>query len=113
MSLALDILLGTCNKKQDSDTESQELDEDKVTPAIGPIFNPDQDISLLATTDIGGDLAPFDLCELSLVTVVDLGAQTLALCPDGLTFVTGGSVSNIQLFEFESLRLMYWIKAGL
>ena len=106
-----DILLGTCNKEQSSGDELQEMDDAMVTPAIGLVFNPKSDISLLAATYIDGDLALFDPCELSLVTVVEAGAQALACSPDGRTLATGDSIGNIQLFEFETLRLMYRIRA--
>ncbi|KAK3176965.1 hypothetical protein OEA41_008291 [Lepraria neglecta] len=106
-----DILLGTCNKEQSSGDELQEMDDAMVTPAIGLVFNPKSDISLLAATYIDGDLALFDPCELSLIAVVEAGAQALACSPDGRTLATGDSIGNIQLFEFETLRLMYRIRA--
>ncbi len=89
------------------------MDEDKVTTAIALIFNANSDISLLAATYIGGDLALFDLCELSFIIVAELGAQTLACSPDGRTLGTRDSIGDIQLFEFEYLRLMYRIQAGM
>ena len=109
--LEQDIFLGTCNKEQGSDCELQKLDNDKVTPAIALLFNPQSDISLLAATYIDGDLALFDPCELSLIVVVEAGAQALACSPDGRTLATGDSIGNIQLFEFETLRLMYRIRS--
>ena len=106
-----DVFLGICNKEFNADDEDRDLVETKVTPAIGLIFNPKPEISLLAATYIDGDLALFDPCELSLITIVEAGAQTLACSPDGRTLATGDSIGNIQLFEFESLRLMYRIRA--
>jgi len=106
-----DVLLGTCNKEQTSDSESRNLDENEVTSAIALVFNPKPDISLLAATYIDGDLALYDPCEFSLIAVIEAGAQALACSPDGRTLVTGDSIGNIQLFEFETLRLMYRIRA--
>lgn len=106
-----DVLLGTCNKERTSDEETRDVDDAKVTPAIALLFNPKPEISLLAATYIDGDLALYDPCELSLLTVVEAGAQALACSPDGRTLITGDSIGNIQLFEFETLRLMYRIRA--
>lgn len=106
-----DVFLGTCSKDLNVNDENRGFDETKVTPAIGLIFNPKSEISLLAATYLDGDLALFDPCELSLITIVEAGAQTLACSPDGRTLATGDSIGNIQLFEFESLRLMYRIRA--
>lgn len=106
-----DVLLGTCNKERISEEETQDEDNANVTPAIALVFNPKPEISLLAATYIDGDLALYDPCELSLITVVEAGAQALACSPDGRTLATGDSIGNIQLFEFETLRLMYRIRA--
>ncbi|KAL2047178.1 hypothetical protein N7G274_001197 [Stereocaulon virgatum] len=106
-----DIVLGTCNKKQSSGDELQEMDDAMVAPAIGLAFNLKSNVSLLPATYIDGDLALFDPCELSFITVVEAGAQVLACSPDGRTLATGDSIGNIQLFDFETLKLMYRIRA--
>ena len=103
--------LGTCSKERRADEEFQEMDEEKVTPVVAIIFSPRPDISLLAATYIDGDLALFDPCELYLIAVVEADAQVLACSPDGRTLATGDSIGNIQLFEFETLRPMYRIRA--
>ena len=109
--LDYDIFFGYCSKDPVTDQESSNLEEAGVTPVLDLVFNSNPDISLLAATYIDGDLALFEPCELSLLIVVQADATILSCSPNGRTLATGSSDGVIQLYEFETLRLLYRIQA--
>lgn len=83
----------------------------KNTAVVDMLFNPAPNTSLLAAAYQDGDLVLLDpLNNLEKETVV-ADAQTLACSPDGRTLASGDSHGTIQIFDFETLRLMYRIKS--
>ncbi|KAI9705292.1 MAG: hypothetical protein M1820_005291 [Bogoriella megaspora] len=68
--------------------------------------------SLLAASYSDGDLVLFDTSEGIVEETTLANAQILASSPDGRTLATGNSSGTIQLFDFETLKLIYTINSG-
>lgn len=63
--------------------------------------------ALLAVSYSDGDLVLFDTSEGTVVATTLVNAQSLASSPDGRTLACGNSSGTIQLFDFETLKLLY------
>ncbi len=74
------------------------------------VFCPAPAATLLAAAYFDGDLVLFDTSEGSVIEMTLANAQTLASSADGRTLASGDSSGTIQLFDFETLRLLYRIK---
>ena len=109
--LNYDIFFGFCSKDPVIDQEGSSLEEAGVTPVIDLVFNANPDVGLLAATHLDGALAIFDPCELTLLAVIQADATVLTCSPNGRTLATGSADGTIQLYEFETLRLLYRIQA--
>ena len=109
--LNYDIFFGFCSKDPVNDQEGSSLEEAGVTPVMDLVFNANPDVGLLAATHLDGALALFDPCELTLLAVIQADATTLTCSPNGRTLATGSADGTIQLYEFETLRLLYQIQA--
>lgn len=75
------------------------------------VFNPAPATTLLAAAYSDGDLVLFDTSEGVVKETTLANAQTLASSPDGRTLAGGDSSGTIQLFDFESLKILYRIKS--
>lgn len=75
------------------------------------VFGPTPNTSRLATVYWDGELVLFDPLENRIVDRTMAGGEVLACSPDGRTLATGDSAGNIQLFDFESLKLLYRINS--
>ena len=75
------------------------------------VFSGAPNATLLAAGYLDGDLLLFDTTEGTVKGTALANAQTLACTPDGRTLASGDSSGTIQLFEFETLRLLYRIKS--
>lgn len=109
--LNYDILFGYCSKESVIGQEGNNVEESGVTPVLDLVFNLNPDVSLLAAAYIDGDLALYDPCELTLLVVIQADATVLMCSPNGRTLATGSSDGTIQLYEFETLRLLYRFQA--
>ena len=109
--LDYDMFFGYCSKEPLVDQEGSNLADSGVTPVLDLVFNSNPDISLLVAAYIDGDLALYDPCELTLLIIIQADATVLACSPNGRTLATGSSDGTIQLYEFETLRLLYRIQA--
>ena len=67
--------------------------------------------ALLAVSYADGDLVLFDTYEGNVVATTLANAQSLASSPDGRTLAGGNSSGTIQLFDFETLKLLYHINS--
>lgn len=74
-------------------------------------FNPNPDLSLVAAAFNDGDLVIFDPWSLSQTALFKTAVHVLAASPDGRTLATGDTHGTINLFDFETLRLICHITA--
>ena len=95
--------------KAGSRTRNAKVDGASVTGGL--VFNATLHEPLLAAAYSDGDLVLFDILEGTVREKRLVNAQTLACSPDGRTLASGDSSGTIQLFEFESLRLLYRINS--
>lgn len=78
--------------------------------AMGLKFSLAPTATLLAVSYSDGDLVLFDTYEGNVVETTLANAQSLASSADGRTLACGNSSGTIQLFDFETLKLLYNIK---
>lgn len=96
---------------RETDTEVERIDH-ALLWVCDFVFNPNPAINIIAALYHDGNLVAFDPCELAVRACVQADAQTLACSPDGHTLATGSATGTIQLFECESLNLLYRIVAS-
>ncbi|MCJ1405745.1 hypothetical protein MMC11_008975 [Xylographa trunciseda] len=100
-----DAYYGSCGKKLPSGETSTHL----VTALV---FNPNPAIGLLAASYLDGELAlldPFDDQDLESFRA---HCHTLAANPDGRLLAGGAGSGTIEIYEFDTLRLLYRIKSS-
>jgi WD40 repeat protein len=97
--------LGTCTKKGGAL-------EDTSYQVTSVLFNPNPDINLIAIAYWDGDIALFDTYYMAMKSSAQADAQILAASPDGRTLATGNSSGKIQLFDFETLHLLYSVSSS-
>lgn len=71
------------------------------------VFNPNPEMNLAAASYQDGDLVIFDPWNQRQHAIAEANAQILAASSDGATLATGDGNGTVQLFDFESLRLLY------
>lgn len=74
---------------------------------VAMAFNPNPDMNLVASSYADGDLVTFDPWNQRQHSIAEANAQILAASPDGTTLATGDGSGTIQIFDFETLRLLY------
>jgi WD40 repeat protein len=82
----------------------------KVSAVNDIVFHPNPDAKLLAASYLDSELVVFNLdsgMPRNIAKKVD--AQVLAVSPDGRT-LAGGNTESIQLFDFETLKLMHMVR---
>ena len=77
----------------------------------GLVFSADPNAALLAASYSDGDLVLFDIYEGTVKEKTLANAQILASSPNGRTLAAADSVGTIQIFDFESLKLLYCISS--
>lgn len=77
----------------------------------GLVFSLDPNANLLAASYSDGELVLFDTYEGTVKERALANAQTLASSPNGRTLACADSVGMIQLFDFETLKLLYRISS--
>jgi WD40 repeat protein len=100
-----DAYYGSCGKKLPSGETSTHL----VTAIV---FNPNPAIGLLAATYLDGELVlldPFDNLELKSFRA---DCHTLAASPDGRLLAGSAGFGTIQIYEFDTLKLLYRVKSS-
>ncbi|KAI9781781.1 MAG: hypothetical protein M1839_005774 [Geoglossum umbratile] len=75
------------------------------------VFNPNPEINLIAVSYQDGELIVFDPWSRQQQASVNAGAQILAASPDGKTLASENGCGTIQLYDFETLKLLYSITA--
>jgi WD40 repeat protein len=81
------------------------------TAVVDLVFTPLPHVNRLATAYQDGDSILFDPLEGNIIETVVAEAQNLACSPYGQTLATGTISGTIQLYDFETLRLMYRINS--
>ena len=79
--------------------------------ATGVVFSAAPNMTLLAATYSDGDLVLFDTSDGTVREMTLANAQTLTSSPDGRTLACGNSSGTIQLYDFETLKLLYRINS--
>ncbi|KAL8819520.1 MAG: hypothetical protein Q9223_002061 [Gallowayella weberi] len=74
---------------------------------VAMVFNPNPDMNLIAASYQDGDLVVFDPWNQRQHAIAEANAHTLATSSDGATLATGDGGGTIQIFDFETLRLLY------
>ncbi|KAI4206395.1 MAG: hypothetical protein LQ346_001104 [Caloplaca aetnensis] len=77
--------------------------------AIALTFNRAPGANLLAAAYSDGDLVLFDTSDGYVKAIITANAQTLACSPDGRTLAGGDGSGKLQIFDFETLKLLYCI----
>lgn len=112
-----DILLWSLDRESLYDTygkEGSRQSDGRTTNATvwSVAFSAGPGTNLLAAAYSDGDLILFDTFEGTVkAEVTHTNAQTLASSPNGRTLASGDSAGTIQLFEFETLNLLYRIRS--
>lgn len=70
-------------------------------------FNPNPETKRLVVAYWDGTIALFDTRSLAMVQMAKELSQILAVSPDGRTLAGGSSSGKIQLFDFDTLDLLY------
>ena len=104
-----DVLHDTYSKTGSSSLSTSKDKTAGVT--AGVVFSATPNATLLVAGYSDGDLVLFDISEGTVKEKAPADAQTLACSPDGRTLASGDSSGTIQLFDFETLRLLYRIKS--
>ncbi|KAK1974128.1 hypothetical protein LZ30DRAFT_560493, partial [Colletotrichum cereale] len=102
-----DSFFGYCDRSPDN----QPAKKVRQAPALSAIFCSTPGTRLMAATYFDGELVLFDPEENETIATAMAGGEVLACSLDGRTLATGDSGGNIQLFEFETLKLLYRINA--
>ncbi|KAL8764376.1 MAG: hypothetical protein Q9184_000081 [Pyrenodesmia sp. 2 TL-2023] len=74
---------------------------------VAMAFNPNPEMNLIAACYAEGDLLTFDPWTQRQHAITETTAQVLAASPDGATLATGDGSGTIQIYDFETLRLLY------
>lgn len=98
------ILYGTCGKKLPDGSTSTH-------PVTGLVFNPNPNIPLLAVSYLDGEVAIIDPISDDEIAKQRIECHTLAASPDGRFLAGAAGGGTIQIFEFDTLRLLYKVKS--
>ncbi len=79
--------------------------------AMDVIFSLAPNTSLLAASYADGDIVIFDTSEGTVLAMAQANAQILSCSPDGRTLASGNASGTINLFDFETLKLLYRINS--
>lgn len=96
---------GSCGKKLLSGETSTHL----VTALV---FNPNPNIGLLAASYLDGELVLLDPFNDQDLESFRADCHTLAASPDGRLLAGGAGFGTIQIYEFDTLRLLYRVKSS-
>lgn len=103
--LEQDAYYGSCGKTLPSGETSTD-------PIVALMFNPNANIELLAASYLDGELVIIDPFSDREVEKQRVSCHTLAASPDGRLLAGGGGGGVIQIFEFDTLRLLYKVRSS-
>lgn len=104
--LVEDAYYGSCGKKSSSGETSRHV----VVVALA--FNPNPNIGLIAVAYLDGDLALLDPFADMQLECFRANCQTLAASPDGRFLAAGGAGGIIDVYGFDTFRLLYRVKSS-
>lgn len=78
----------------------------------GLVFSSDPSVTLLAASYSDGDLVLFDTTEGIVREKALANAQLLASSPNGRTLAAADSTGKIQIYDFQTLKLLHCISAA-
>lgn len=107
--LERDTLHDTYRKESGAHVNHVERHSD--TGATDVIFGSESNAHLMVATYADGDLVLFDTIEGTVLAATLVNAHILAGSSDGRTLATGDSSGAIQIFDFETLKLLYRINS--
>ena len=99
----------TYAKDTGSSRNSSAISNIKAFVTGGLVFSADPNVTLLAASYSDGDLVLFEITEGIIKEKVLANAQILASSPNGRTLAAADSTGRIQIFDFETLRLLHHI----
>ncbi|KAL1841776.1 hypothetical protein VTJ49DRAFT_6614 [Mycothermus thermophilus] len=76
------------------------------------VFNPNEDIPRLAVAYADGDLMLLEPFRNEVVARVPTNCHTLASSPDGRLLASGDCCGVIQIYDFETLRIIHRIRSA-
>lgn len=100
-----DTYYGSCGKKLASGETSTHM----VTALV---FNPNPNIGLLAASYLDGELVLIDPFNDQELESFRADCHTLAASPDGRLLAGGAGGGTVQIYEFDTLRLLYRVKSS-
>ena len=100
-----DAYYGTTGKKLASGETSSHM----ITALI---FNPNPDIQLISASYLDGELVVIDPFHDLEITSLRANCHTLAASPDGRLLAGGAGAGIIQVYEFDTLSLLYRVKSS-
>ncbi|KAF4458274.1 nacht and wd [Fusarium albosuccineum] len=101
-----DAYAGSCGKKQ----SNGETYMDAVVVALA--FNPNPDTVLLAVAYLDGDLVLLDPFADRQLQCLRANCQSLTPSPNGHLLATNGADGIVNVYEFESFKLLYRVKSS-
>lgn len=104
-------LYDTCVKEIGSSRNPKVISDIKAFVTGGLVFSADPSATLLAASYSDGDLVLFEITEGIVKERMLANAQILASSPNGRTLAAADSAGRIQIFDFETLRLLHCISA--
>jgi WD40 repeat protein len=103
--LEADMYYGTCGKKL--------LNGETTTFVVSAlVFKPNVNYNLLAVSYLDGELVLLDPLADQELERLHANCHTLAASPDGRLLAGGAGFGTIQIYEFDTLRLLYRVKSS-
>ena len=100
-----DAYYGSCGKKLASGETSTHM----VTAIV---FNPNPNIGLIASSYLDGELVLIDPFNDQELKSFRADCHTLAASPDGRLLAGGAGGGTVQVYEFDTLQLLYRVKSS-
>jgi WD40 repeat protein len=100
-----DAYAGSCGKKLSSGETSTHV-------VVALAFKANPDIYLLAAAYLDGDLALLDPFANQQLECFRANCQTLACSPNGRLLAAGGANGIIDVYEFDTFKLLYRVKSS-
>ena len=101
-SLETQHLLGSCSRLSDKHADTSH-------GIMSAVFNPNPELWSLAVAYWDGEILLYDTIRRNKKCSVVSDGQKLAASPDGRTLARGDAAGKVQLYDFETLHILYHI----